>query len=107
MQTSELEASWAEHLDAWRASGLSQNAYCRQHGLRPNRLSYWKRKLAAPSDGDKPVACTQSPAFVPLHVSHRAVTGNGLRLLLPNGCELAGIEGQHLPIVIRLMKALP
>jgi hypothetical protein len=60
-----------------------------------------------PSVSHTPAACEQSPAFVPLHVSHRAVTGNGLRLILPNGCELAGIECQHLPIVIELIKELP
>ena len=106
MQTCELEDFWTQHLDAWHASGLSQNAYCRKHGLRPNQLSYWKRKLAESNVSYKSAACEQSPAFVPLHVSDRAVVGNDLRLLLPNGCELAGIECQHLPIVIGLIKEL-
>jgi hypothetical protein len=107
MQTSELENFWTQHLDAWHASGLSQNAYCRKYNLRPSQLSYWKRKLAGTRVDHKPVTCEQSPAFVPLSISHQAATGNGLRLPLPNGCELAGIEGQHLPLVIGLMKELP
>ena len=106
MPTSERENFWTQHLNTWRASGLSQNAYCRKYNLKPNQLSYWKRKLAGISVDHKPVTCEPSPAFVPLQVSPRAVTGNGLRLLLPNGCELAGIEDQHLPMVIGLMKEL-
>ena len=42
----ELEAHWRGHVDAWRASGDSQKAYCEQHGLRSHTLSYWHRRLA-------------------------------------------------------------
>ncbi|WP_428635189.1 IS66 family insertion sequence element accessory protein TnpA, partial [Sedimenticola sp.] len=34
---------WAEHLQAWRESGLSQQAYCQQQGLKPHQFWYWKR----------------------------------------------------------------
>ncbi|WP_434735545.1 IS66 family insertion sequence element accessory protein TnpA [Candidatus Accumulibacter propinquus] len=30
----ELEARWRRHVDAWRASGGTQTAYCKEHGLR-------------------------------------------------------------------------
>ena len=29
----ELEARWRRHVDAWRASGGTQTAYCKEHGL--------------------------------------------------------------------------
>jgi hypothetical protein len=38
---------WRAHVEAWRASGLSQRAYCAQHHLSPHRLSYWSRKPPA------------------------------------------------------------
>ena len=69
--------------------------------------AFWHQlQVTANSIDHKPVTCEPSPAFVPLQASPRAVTGNGLHLLLPNGCELTGIEDQHLPMVIGLMKEL-
>jgi hypothetical protein len=42
----ELEASWRGHVEAWRASGGTQKAYCAQHGLKSHSLSYWHLRLA-------------------------------------------------------------
>ena len=41
----ELREVWAERIEDFRASGLSQWAWCREHGLRPNQLWYWLRKF--------------------------------------------------------------
>ena len=32
-------------LRQWRSSGESGAAFCRRHGIRPQKLSYWKRVL--------------------------------------------------------------
>jgi hypothetical protein len=40
------KAHWRGHVDAWRASGSTQKAYCQQHGLKEHSLSYWQRRLA-------------------------------------------------------------
>ena len=106
MTTLTREQYWQQHIDTWQSSGLSQSDYCREHSLRSNQFGYWKNKLIAFSINHEPAASEQSPAFVPLHVSHKAVTGNGLHLRLPNGCELSGIEAQHLSIVTRLIEVL-
>ena len=31
----------AEHVERWQRSGLSQAAYCREHGINPNTFSSW------------------------------------------------------------------
>ncbi len=36
---------WERHLKTWSKSGLTQNAYCRNNNLKPNRLTYWKKKF--------------------------------------------------------------
>jgi len=36
---------WSDHIQAWQSSGLSQSAYCREHDLCSQKLSYWKRKF--------------------------------------------------------------
>ncbi len=35
-------------VEAWRASGLSGAAFCRQHDLRAQRLHYWRERLGYP-----------------------------------------------------------
>ena len=42
----EVSGRWL--VEAWRASGLSVAAYCRQHDLRAQRLNYWRERLGYP-----------------------------------------------------------
>lgn len=42
------EVSGRTLVEAWRTSGLSVAAYCRQQGLRPQRLNYWRERLGYP-----------------------------------------------------------
>lgn len=41
----EIWARWRKHWEAQRASGQTQVAYCRTHGLDPRHFSAWKSKL--------------------------------------------------------------
>lgn len=41
------ESFWARHLEDWRGSGLSQQAYCQRHGLALSTLQLWRRRLAS------------------------------------------------------------
>ncbi len=107
MSTSQLKDHWKNHIEAWQASGLSQNAYCREHGLKSNQLCYWKRKLTTAKVDAGVVSTASSKAFVPLSVNTSASQpSQSLCLRLPNGCELSGIEAQHLPIVNQLLAVL-
>jgi hypothetical protein len=36
---------WRGHVEAWRASGLSQTRYCQKHGLTKGTLGYWSSRL--------------------------------------------------------------
>ena len=45
----EREARWRRHVDAWRASGGTQTAYCKEHGLRSHSLSYWHLRFSGES----------------------------------------------------------
>ena len=47
-------AYWAGHISGWQRSGLSQGAYCRQHGLSQSSLIYWRKRLG-PTIGTKAV----------------------------------------------------
>ena len=56
---------WENHIKQWEASGQSQRAYCKKHGLIVNRFYDWKRRITAadkPHISFLPVALTDSPA---------------------------------------------
>ena len=42
---SERAKYWAGHLATWKASGLSQVAFCRQRGISIAAFRWWKRQL--------------------------------------------------------------
>jgi hypothetical protein len=43
---------WAHHVKGWRASGLTQEKYCRRHRLLKGTLGYWASTLNRPkADG--------------------------------------------------------
>ena len=105
MTTLPREQYWQQHMDTWQSSELSQNAYCREHNLRPNQFSYWKSRLQTLNNQQTSKPSTQSSAFIPLKIANTAPTG-GLCLRLPNGFELSGIERQHLPIITKLLEVL-
>lgn len=54
-------------LAAWKASGLSVSAFAKRHGLGEQRVSWWKKRLAAVD--------TPKPAFVPLVVASERSDG--------------------------------
>jgi len=62
--------AWRATIDAWKRSGLTINAFCRDRKLTRSNFDRWRRILAAntnePSCGDS--ASSPSSAFVPLRV---------------------------------------
>ena len=60
---SALSQEWTEKLAAWRNSGLSIAAWCRQNAEGYHRFLYWRRRLEA----QRPAA---SGRFVELTLGH-------------------------------------
>ena len=56
---------WRELIDAWKQSGQTINAYCRDRKLTRSNFDRWRRILAAESSGSRP---SSTPAFVPVRV---------------------------------------
>ena len=74
-----------QHVEAWRQSGLSRSAYCRQHGLNKTTFARWVR-------GQAPTAARGVPGLIPLSVQEEEASSNagpvvrlagGARLELP------------------------
>jgi hypothetical protein len=39
---------WQKHLESWQQSGISQQKYCEQAGIKKSSFQYWRKKLDAP-----------------------------------------------------------
>lgn len=106
MRTTAKQQYWGKHVESWQASGLSQNAYCQEHDLKPNQFHYWKQKFTVLNKTQAPKPSSSLSAFVPLSINSSPLTTSGLTLRLPNGYELTGIEAEHLPTLARLLEVL-
>lgn len=58
----------------FRASGLTQAAFCKQHGITLERLRYhlYRKKKIQPSDNFKKSSTQLAPSFISLHDSIKA-----------------------------------
>ena len=94
---------WKAHIERWRTSGLSQVAYCRDNGLAPHQLTYWKKRLVPADTG---------VSFVPLKL-----TGNlpvpaarcPINLFTPNGYRIevgTGFDPMVLKQLISVVSAV-
>ena len=93
------EQYWHAQIEGWRASGQSQQAFCRANDLNYPRFGYWLRKFR----GRGAIGARRASGFVPVVAS----SGNdGLSLYLPNGIELRGISAQNLHVVEQLLARL-
>ncbi len=77
------ERYWRERLEKWEASGLSAGEFATREGLRPERLSFWKRRLRASA-----AIAVAGVSFAKLSVQARAaevVTAEPLEVLTRSG----------------------
>jgi transposase-like protein len=45
MSSNQLRILWEQRLAEYETSGLSANAWCREHSIKVNQFFYWRRKL--------------------------------------------------------------
>ncbi|WP_257385840.1 IS66 family insertion sequence element accessory protein TnpA, partial [Tahibacter caeni] len=56
------EPFWQHHVEAWRASDLTQEQYGRRHGLSATALAKWSSRL------QREARAKRRQALVPVHV---------------------------------------
>ncbi len=99
-EASETRAQyWQGQVEAWRVSGQSQLAYCKNNGLSYPRFGYWLRKFRRQGA----TGTRRASGFVPIVAASEDV---GLRMHLPSGIELRGISAQNLHVVEQLLARL-
>jgi hypothetical protein len=74
---------WKEHSDAWKASGLTQAAYCAQHGISYQSFVYQHNRIFCKTKGSTVNFIEANPEKVPANSP-----AAGLQLMLPNGIRV-------------------
>ena len=100
-ERSAREKFWQGHIAGWKASGHSQQVYCRNNNLAVATFGYWRRKLKLQ------VEKSEKPRFYPLAVAgpHQTAclqkSGNALRLLLDENRFLIEIDDEFSPSILQ------
>ena len=97
---SALNQAWADHIEKWRASGLSIKAFCEQEGLVYHQFSYWRQKFSPAADS------TTGSKLVPVSLATPPMPSSNLEILLPNGVIIRGIDVTNVSLVSHLVAAL-
>lgn len=83
-------------LARWGRSGLSAAAFCRREGIKPQKLSYWKRALGFSEPIVRRRRAPRPVGFVPVQLVDSAdgvATAGGLEIALAGGDRLLVREG--------------
>ena len=94
------EDFWRGHLDGWRASGLTKQEYCRQHGLSKSAMGWWRTKLARKTAGEV------SLVPVPFRLQGSHDNRAGLTLVVGSRYRVEVGDDFHGATLTRLLKVL-
>lgn len=92
-------------LRRWQRSGQTAAAFCRRHGIKPQRLSYWKRVLGLAGPVVPRGSRRARSRFVPV----RLVEAGGaapVEILLASGDRLVVHDGSSLELLRRAVAIL-
>lgn len=86
---------WKEHSESWKASGLTQQAYCEQEGISYRSFVYQHNRIASKSK-------KTSLRFIEAKSESIAINNQatGLQLMLPNGICI-GISTEINPALLQ------
>jgi len=99
----QTKSFWSTHIDQWHSSGLSQAAYCRQHGLCEQKFSYRKRQSSFGKEKALPsTGFSRVQVDTPVHPSSTM----GLSIRFNSGIRIEGITDSNLTLVQSLLVVL-
>jgi hypothetical protein len=105
----ERRKDWVRHLQYWRSSKLSPQAYCQRHSLKYWAFRYWRKRLEQ-NEPTPPVTIVQLPDKIGGMVSHRTTTFKAEPIHLWVGkyrIELAeGFSADQLARLVRLLQTI-
>ena len=95
-------------LRQWRASGESGAAFCRRHGIRPQKLSYWERVLGGRAAVRPRGSRRQAGRLVPIHLLSdvAGVSGTTLEIHLAGGERIVFPQGGSVAVLREVVELL-
>ena len=63
---------WVEHIETWRASGVSRTEYCKINGLSRKALGWWIWRL---DQEQREPPAPEAPRFLPVELSEAVLAG--------------------------------
>jgi hypothetical protein len=103
--TQDRHVFWNNHVQAYRASGLSKARYCRYHNVTYQQFIYWATKFDDTTKSDNTLSAPSPSKLVPVVLSEPAYP-SGLQLHLPNGVLISGICAQSVGMIGDLIEQL-
>jgi len=89
------QSLWNDHSKAWKASGITQQAYCEQESISYRSFVYQHNRLMSQSK-KAPLNFIEAKPESAIISSHAA----GLQLMLPNGIRI-GIGAEINPVLLQ------
>lgn len=121
MKREERVAQWAEHIEGWKRSGLTQPRYCERESISYDTFKRWRRRLGK-GQGRRslasrfvPISLAGVPARSPMPLSPMSMPGHvapgaGAQIRLSNGRAIGlgkELDEVELGRLIRLLEVLP
>lgn len=91
----QAQGLWKNHSEAWKASGITQQAYCEQEGISYRSFVYQHNRIMSQSK-KAPLNFIEAKPESPVISS----LASGLQLLLPNGIRI-GIGAEINPELLQ------
>jgi len=121
MKRAERSRQWGQYISGWKASGLTQSAYCEREGISYDTFKRWRYRLRSDAvmRGSAPrlvpVRVVASPALQSTPTEPRLPTGRagpsaGVEIRVSNGRAIAlgrELDEVELGRLIRLLEVLP
>jgi hypothetical protein len=97
---------WVEHIEAWRASGVSRAEYCQTHELSRKTFGWWIWRLD--QERREPLA-PEAPRFLRVELSETAVADpvdQRIEIALPGGVAVRVGRGFDAEALHRVLTVL-
>jgi hypothetical protein len=88
------ESIWQAHVEAWKASGLSQRRYCEERGVSLSTFQWWRRRLRKPESERSTSPMVRVPVTAPAPgASELVVEMNRFRVRIRGTVNREQLEG--------------
>lgn len=100
--TKETIRYWQQHVEAYKTSGLTREAYSKENNIRVYQLDYWRKKVLR--SGKVPESTSANSQWVPLKIVDKPTDNNSSINLWIGSVRIEveqGFDSKHLAEILR------